>query len=103
MPTEETPTQKANEAAEELINKHASSAAEDRAAQWKTVVKAELRELIENASALHQKITEAKTAYKKQFYDKKFQKVSIEIKRMVAVLNRLEENYKEKQKEQEEK
>lgn len=89
-PTEEI-NQTADEFADELINRYASSVAENRSAQWKAVVKEELRELIETAADFHKKITEAKTSYKKQFYGKKFQKVSTEIKRMVAVLDRLEQ------------
>lgn len=53
------------------------------------VVTAELRDLLIEASALKQNINDAKTVAKKQYYTKKFEKVSTQIIQMTAALERM--------------
>lgn len=59
--------------------------------EWKQAISAEMRELLDKASTLKQAANESKTVTSKKYYDKKFQKVAVEIRRLVAVLDRITE------------
>ncbi len=61
-----------------------------RRAQWKAAIEAELQQTVQEAAAIRQKITTAKTEYKKKFYGKKFHKVQGKVMQMLSVLQRLQ-------------
>lgn len=60
-----------------------------RLKQWRDAIEADLQQLIIEAAKIRKNITEAKTKYKKDFYTKKFNKVSAQIRQYVAALQRL--------------
>lgn len=62
---------------------------EMRKNQWRQVIEADLQKLIIEAAKLRKCINEAKTKTKKDFYTKKFNKVSAYVRQYVAALQRL--------------
>lgn len=69
----------------------ASELEDARRAQWKAAIEAELQETVQQAAAIRQKITTAKTNYKKQFYGKKFTKVQGKVMQMLSALQRFQQ------------
>lgn len=66
------------------------NAAAERKAQWKGAIEQELQSLVNEAAGIREKITTAKTQYKKEFYSKKFSKVQSRVMQMLVALQRLE-------------
>lgn len=62
---------------------------EVRKQQWRELIEAELQTLIIEAAKLRKCITDAKTTTKKEFYGKRFKKVSNQIRQYVGALQRL--------------
>lgn len=62
---------------------------EVRKKQWKEAIEADLQQLIITAAKLRKNISEAKTSTKKNFYNKKFNKVSAQVRQYVSALQRL--------------
>lgn len=65
-------------------------AVDSRLSQWKTAVQAELQDLISQAAELRKEISQAKTATKRKYYEKKFEKIKPRVMQMVAALQKLE-------------
>lgn len=65
--------------------------ANDRLGKWRGAVEQELQDLVKQASAIRQTLDSAKTATKKTYYKKKFQKISSQVMQMVAALQRLDQ------------
>lgn len=65
--------------------------ANERLGKWQAVVEAELQDLVKQASTLRKSIDTSKTVTKKNYYKKKFSKVSTEVLRMVAAMQGLEQ------------
>jgi hypothetical protein len=61
-----------------------------RRAQWRGAVEQELQLCVQEAAGIRKKITDAKTKYKKEFYQKKFTKIQTKVMQMVAALQRLQ-------------
>ncbi len=61
----------------------------DRIELWRETIDAELQEAITTASELRQKISESKTQVKKDYYNKKFSKVSDTVMQLIAVKSQL--------------
>lgn len=61
-----------------------------RLSQWRGATEQELQELIKQASKVRIAITTAKTVTKKQYYEKKFAKISVQVRQMVAALQRMQ-------------
>lgn len=57
--------------------------------QWEKAINAELQDLVTEASHLRQQITSSKTTTKKKYYQKKFDKVSIQVRQMLIALQRV--------------
>ena len=68
-----------------------------RMAQWKGAIQMELQELVGQAADMRKKINEAKTQYKKDYYNKKFLKTQTKVMQMVAALQRIEQQEKSSQ------
>lgn len=87
-------------AEESATNTYAMPSTEDlkerRLKELRGNIEQELQKLVVTASSLRKKITESKTTTKRQYYDKKFSKVSTSVRQLVATLQQL--NYtKEKE------
>lgn len=61
----------------------------DRIELWRDTIDAELQDAITTASELRQKISESKTQVKKDYYNKKFSKVSDTVMQLIAVKGQL--------------
>lgn len=61
----------------------------DRLDLWRATIDEELQHAITLASELRQKISESKTVTKRNYYDKKFQKVSDTVMQLIAVKSQL--------------
>lgn len=64
---------------------------EQRIAEWTGTVEQELQDLVQQASHIRQNIVGAKTAAKKQYFEKKFKKVQSNVMSMLVTLQRLRE------------
>lgn len=62
---------------------------EARLQQWRDAIEADLQVLIVDAAKIRKNITEATTKYKKEYYTKKFNKVSAQVRQYIAALQRL--------------
>ena len=60
-----------------------------RKEQWKETIEAGLQQLIIEAAKIRKNITEAKTKTKAKYFQKKFDKVSAQVRQYVAALQRL--------------
>jgi hypothetical protein len=60
-----------------------------RVSEWKGQCEREIQTLLEQATTLRKIINESKTATKKQFYTKKFKKVSASMLEMLSVLQKI--------------
>lgn len=60
-----------------------------RTNQWKAVIEAELQDLITQAASIRQNINGAKTNTKKVYFEKKFNKVSVQVRQMITALQRV--------------
>jgi hypothetical protein len=60
-----------------------------RISEWKGMVEQEIQKLMEEAAQLRKTINVSKTDTKKQFYTKKFKKISAETIKMVEALQTL--------------
>lgn len=65
-------------------------AVDNRLTQWKEAVQSELQHLITEAADIRKQISTAKTATKRQYFEKKFAKVKPQVMQMVAALQKLE-------------
>lgn len=61
----------------------------DRIELWRDTIDDELQDAITTASQLRQKISESKTQVKRDYYNKKFRKVSDTVMQLLAVKNQL--------------
>lgn len=61
-----------------------------RSDQWTAAINAELQSLITEAASIRQNISTAKTQTKRNYYQKKFNKVSVQVRQMVAALQRVQ-------------
>lgn len=61
----------------------------DRIELWRATIDAELQQAITEAARLRQLISESKTQVKKDYYNKKFQKVSDTVMQLLAVQSQL--------------
>lgn len=61
----------------------------DRIELWRDTIDAELQQAITTASEIRQKLSESKTQVKKDYYNKKFQKVSDTVMQLIAVKSQL--------------
>ena len=61
----------------------------ERLELWRATIDAELQQAITTASELRQKISESKTQLKKDYYNKKFQKVSDTVMQLIAIKSQL--------------
>lgn len=61
-----------------------------RRSLWKAAVEQELQELVATASDVRQKINTAKTKTKRDFYQKKFDKIQPRVMQMVAALQHMQ-------------
>ena len=68
-----------------------ASLSAERILEWQQTVEQELQELVTTAAQLRQTITSAKTATKKQYFEKKFKKVQHDVMSMLVTLQRLKE------------
>jgi hypothetical protein len=64
-------------------------ARDERRSVWKGAIEQELQSLITQAAGIRQRISTAKTATKRTYYQKKFNKISPQVMQMVAALERL--------------
>ncbi len=62
---------------------------EARLQQWRDAIESDLQLLIVDAAKIRKNITDATTKYKKEFYTKKFNKVSAQVRQHIAALQRL--------------
>lgn len=69
-----------------------TQALSDRLATWEAAVEMEAQDLIKEAARLRQLSNEAKTATKRGYYDKKFKRVTADLMKMVATLERLQKH-----------
>lgn len=65
--------------------------------KWKTVIEAELQDLIGQATKIREQMSSAKTQTKRQYFDKKFKKINAAVMQMVVSLQRLEHLEQEQQ------
>ena len=61
----------------------------DRLDLWRATIDAELQQAITTASELRQKIADSKTTTKRDYYNKKFQKISDTVMQLIAVKSQL--------------
>lgn len=61
-----------------------------RLSQWRGAIEQELQGLIKQASEVRTSISSAKTTTKKQYYEKKFAKISVQVRQMVTALQRMQ-------------
>ena len=61
-----------------------------RRKEWINALQAGLQEQVQKAADIRKKIVEAKTKTKKEYYQKKFNKVQPKVMEMVAMLQRLQ-------------
>lgn len=61
----------------------------DRTAMWRGAVEMELRDLIAEASRIRKEIDTAKTNLKKEYFKKKFKKVTTQVMQMLTALERV--------------
>ena len=66
------------------------AAANDRIGRWRGAVELELQSLVVRAAETRKKIETAKTSTKKDFYHKKFKKITADVMKMVTTLERLQ-------------
>jgi hypothetical protein len=69
-----------------FVEQHVAS----RTEQWSKAIEAELQDLVVQASLLRKEISGAKTNTKKKYYEKKFAKVSAQVRQMVTALQQVE-------------
>lgn len=63
-----------------------------RGEQWQQAIESELQDLVKQASGLRGQINNSKTGTKKRYYEKKFAKVSTQVRQMVSALQRVQAN-----------
>lgn len=56
---------------------------------WQAAAEAELHDLVQQAAHIRTNITSAKTQTKKQYFEKKFKKVQLDVMRMLTTLERV--------------
>jgi hypothetical protein len=83
----------------EQVNPEVMDIAKQRLAKWRGAVEQELQSLVQQASEIRRNIDTAKTNVKKQYYAKKFKKVTNEVLQMVATMQRLDAQGAELEKE----
>lgn len=64
---------------------------EQRLQEWETFIGQELQMLVQRAASIRQNITSAKTAAKRQYFEKKFKKTQQEVMSMVATMERVKQ------------
>lgn len=62
----------------------------NRTAQWENMINSELQSLITRAATIREEISSAKTQTKKRYFEKKFAKVSTEVRQMIVALQRVQ-------------
>lgn len=62
---------------------------DDRIEQWRGTIEQEIQLLISTAADLRQKMSESKTSTKKQYYTKKFKKISDQVMQALALQSQL--------------
>ena len=61
----------------------------ERTALWRGAVEQELQALIGEASRIRKEIDSAKTSVKKQYFQKKFKKITTQVMQMLTALERV--------------
>jgi hypothetical protein len=70
----------------------------ERTAMWRGAVEQELNALIIEASRIRKEIDSAKTQLKKQYFQKKFKKITTQVMQMLTALERVKAQQAEVQK-----
>lgn len=61
----------------------------NRVNNWQAALEQELRELMLRAATVRAEITKAKTAAKREYYEKKFKKITPQVMQMLTALERV--------------